>query len=221
MFKAFLSMQLIWIASLEFTLNSVALERATSSYCMRPYLEAITPHEHRPHDLVRSTRVHLMREGSMYTHATREEQIAYLMNHVEGLEHEQAAFILDRVFNHAQALPNARVVFGGSRVRGNAHVGSDLDIGVYGFPNNPLNKLIKAVNERASNGSFKLFLETTKIYDGNQTATIPLIVSPEEFFLRTGTRAKTEGELKAFTPSGFISISADGTIVHVPAPKMN
>jgi len=219
MFKAFLSMQFFLFASLGFNSNSSAMERTTSPYCMRPYLEAITEHEHRPHEFVRSTRVHVLREGMMYSHATREEQISYLMNHVEGLDHEQAQYILEKIFNHPQSQSNTRVVFGGSRVRGNANMGSDLDVGVYGFANNPLNKLIKAVNERASNGTFKLFLETTKIYEGNQTSAIPLIVSPEEFFLRTGMRAKTEDELKEFTPSGFISIGADGTIVHVPAPK--
>jgi hypothetical protein len=224
MFRLFLMIELALLVASSFGLARVvptaqALEPVLSPYCFRKYLASITEHEHRPHALVMSTRRHVLREGSMYTGATREEQIAYLLNQVQGLDREEAKFILDGVFEHPQSTAETRVVFGGSRVRGNPKSTSDLDVGVYGFANNPLNKLIKKVNERFERGEFNLPMETTKVLDGNATSSIPLIVSPEEFFLRTGMRSASEGELKMFSPSGFVSVGKDGTIVYVPAPK--
>ena len=200
--------------------SAYSYNQATSSYCFRNYLRDITPNEHRPAEMVRPLKIHIMREGSLYRNATLEEQVNYVSNMLQEVPREEVEFILKSVFEHPQATENTRVVFGGSRVRGNAKAASDLDVGVYGFENNPLNKLIKKVNDRVERGEFKIPLEKTKIMNGNETPSIPKIISPEEFFLRTGQVSHTTDELKQFVPSGFISIGKDGTIVQVPAPKL-
>ena len=198
-----------------------AITRSKAIFCLRSLLASITLNEHRPLSWVHRVRAHILRNGSQYKNATFKEQVDYVVEHIQGLDRAEAESILSTVFTHPNADAHVRVVFGGSRVRGNAHVGSDLDVGAFGFGKNRLESLIKKVNKKVEQGEFKIPLETTKIFENNQTENIPIILSPEEFFLRTGRRAHTEEELKEFTPSGFISVGKDGTIIHVPPPSFH
>lgn len=59
--------------------------------------------------------------------------------------------------------------------------------------------------------------EQTRIAPGNQTPTIPTIVSPEEFFQRFGIRGGKDLKAgKPFYPSGSITVTKEGTIVIIP-----
>ena len=53
------------------------------------------------------------------------------------------------------------------------------------------------------------------IYSGKSTESIVTILSPEDFFMRTGIRSiKDVGKAgEAFGPSGFISIHLNGNII--------
>jgi hypothetical protein len=199
------------------TPSAIAIETSTSIYCLRKHLATIIENPHRAKKLVRPIKTHIIKNGTSYYNASLTEQIAYLTHHVKGLEWDQAEYILRSVFEHPASTQKTRVVFGGSRVRGNSTPTSDLDVGIYDFGNNRVDKLIKKVNRQVSYGNFKIRLEETKIYEGNKTKEIPEILSPEEFFMRKGKASMPDGKIRKFKSSGFISLGADGTIVHVPA----
>jgi predicted nucleotidyltransferase len=193
-----------------------AMEPQKSLFCLRDLLKTVLVNPHRDERMVRPIQQHILKNAKAFKGATREEQIQYLVKNVQGLGEQEAREILKIADEYPNRAPNARVVFGGSRVRGNATHQSDLDLGFFGFSRNQVNKIIKKINARKRQGVLPIPVETTKIYEMNETPFIPLIRSPEEFFMRAGEARTANGKLKDFTPSGFISIGMDGTVTHVP-----
>jgi hypothetical protein len=195
-----------------------AVEIQTSPYCLRDLLKTILVNDHRTNELVRPLRAHVLKTARAYKGVTLDEQVDYLVQYVQGLNEADARAILKIVSEYPNRPANARVVFGGSRVRGTSRPESDLDLGFFGFGRNQVDKIIKKINSRNEQGVFSIPVETTKIYETNETPFIPRIQSPEEFFMRSGAGWSSSGKMKDFTPSGFISIGMDGTILHVPPP---
>ena len=104
-------------------------------------------------------------------------------------------------------------MFGGSRIRGDFNVGSDLDVGFGNLTERQAQRVIKNVNKQ----ELGLSLEELTIIPGKSTNTIDPIISPEEFFQRSGIRAG--GDLKAgqpYYPSGSITVTSDGKVVVIP-----
>jgi predicted nucleotidyltransferase len=139
------------------------------------------------------------------------EQIDFLVRNVPGVTTEQAAAILEQGFSRGSS-----VVFGGSRVRGNANVGSDVDVGFGSLTARQAQRVIKDINSLG----FEVPLEKLTIVPGKSTSSIQTIISPEEFFQRSGIRAG--GDLRAgepYIPSGSITLTKDGRIVITPPGK--
>lgn len=134
---------------------------------------------------------------------------SYLVSHVKGLSAEQAESILRASFR----MGAMAVVVGGSRVRGNAHALSDLDVGFEGLTVSQANRLIKKLNRDKKAGWIQL--EETKIVPGNATHHIPRIESPQEFFNRSGVRTHGSRKGEHFSPSGSITCRSDGSIHHI------
>lgn len=134
-----------------------------------------------------------------------EEQVDYITKEIPGLSRNQARVLIEGAHSRSSS-----VVFGGSRVRGDFKTGSDLDVGFGGINKTQASKIIK----KAGKVEDGLPIEQTKIVPGNETNSIPKIESPEEFFMRKGTRGPND--LKAgeeYIPSGYITIKPDGTII--------
>ena len=119
---------------------------------------------------------------------------------------------LQIIFDNAFARDSS-VVLGGSRVRGNAGPGSDVDVG-FGNPavKNQVGKIIKKAN--AVDGGLPIE-DRVKIVSGNETPNIPRMTSPEEFFMRSGTRTEPGRVGEPFFPSGYRSYSPNGDVVQV------
>lgn len=146
------------------------------------------------------------------------EQAKFLFEQIPGLSETQARLILDKSFGR-----NSSAVFGGSRVRGDftpggAGVGSDIDVGFGNLNANQAGKVIDSLNKQFSNDSAMLVLERTRITPGNTTPTITdPIVSPEEFFQRSGMRGAPDPKAgQPYIPSGSVTVRPDGTIVIIP-----
>ena len=146
------------------------------------------------------------------------EQAAFLSEHIPELGEDQAQLILDKSFTR-----NSSAVFGGSRIRGDFTsggfgVGSDIDVGFGDLNANQAGKLIDSLNKQFSQDASMLMLERTRITPGNSTPTITdPIISPEEFFQRSGMRVAPD--LKAgqpYVPSGSVTVRPDGTITITP-----
>lgn len=139
------------------------------------------------------------------------EQVEFMSKHVPGVNQAQAALILENGFSR-----DTSVVLGGSRIRGNFNGPSDLDVGFGNLSERQAQRVIKSINEQG----FDVPLEKLTIVPGKSTATIDRIISPEEFFQRSGVRAG--GDLRAgqpFVPSGSITFTKDGRIVVIPPGK--
>ena len=146
-----------------------------------------------------------------------EEQLDYLTENIPGLSKEQAKVLLEGAYDK-----DSSVVFGGSRVRGNYTEQSDLDVGFGSLTKNQASKLLN----KAGKVEDGLNLEQTKIIPGNETPTISIIKSPEEFFQRSGDRFFIDNGEKIFTtnskgestygPSGSITVTPDGQIKIIP-----
>jgi len=139
------------------------------------------------------------------------EQVDFLSKHVPGVNQTQAASILENGFSR-----DTSVVLGGSRIRVNFNGPSDLDVGFGNLTERQAQRVIKSINEQG----FDVPLERLTIVPGKSTATIERIVSPEEFFQRSGVRAG--GDLRAgqpYGPSGSITFTKDGRIVVIPPGK--
>ena len=135
-------------------------------------------------------------------------QADFLSTHIPGLSPTQATSILDGAFTR-----DSSAVFGGSRVRGNFTDLSDIDVGFGALSERQAQRLIGSINGQGH----AVPMERLTIVPGKSTATIPQIVTPEEFFQRSGIRAG--GDLKAgepFFPSGSVSATRDGRIVLTP-----
>lgn len=144
-----------------------------------------------------------------------DEQAEFLSKAVNGLPKEQAKVILEIAKNS-----NTSVVFGGSRVRGDFHDGSDIDIGFGHINANKAGKIIKKINDKSQNINGALNPEPTRIVPNNETPNIQRIESPEEFFQRSGVRAdKDEKAGQPYVPSGSITVDTDGTITIIPPKK--
>jgi hypothetical protein len=89
------------------------------------------------------------------------------------------------------------------------------------FPFSKAKKIVNSNNTSVSNGEFTdgLKMDRTPIVPGFRpdSGSFETIASPEEFFMRSGVRSANDGDKanQPFTPSGFIKVSPDGTIVVV------
>ena len=127
--------------------------------------------------------------------------------------------ILDKAFGR-----DSSAVFGGSRIRGDFtsggfDVGSDIDVSFGDLNANQAGKLIDGLNKRFSQDSSMLMLERTHITPGNSTPTITEpIVSPEEFFQRSGMRVAPDPKAgQPYVPSCSVTVTPDGRVVIIPA----
>ena len=145
-----------------------------------------------------------------------DKQADFLSQAVNGLPKEQAKIILETAKSS-----NTSVVFGGSRVRGDFHNDSDVDVGFGHINATKAGKVIKKINDKSKNIDGVLDLESTRIVPSNETLSITKIESPEEFFQRSGIRAdKDEKAGQSYVPSGSITINTDGTIIIIPPKKL-
>jgi RHS repeat-associated protein len=131
-----------------------------------------------------------------------DEQVDHAVKNIMGLTEDQARLIMSKAFER-----DSSVVFGGSRVRGDAGPDSDLDVGFGSLSKAQAAKIIKQATAAGP-----LPLEKTQIVPGNQTDHIPTIQSPEEFFGRSGQRSDPGRQGEPFTPSGSITYGPDGSI---------
>jgi hypothetical protein len=137
-----------------------------------------------------------------------DEQAEFLSQHIPDLSYEQAKAILQAGFSR-----NSSVVLGGSRLRGNFNDASDLDVGFGNLSERQAQRVIANINGQG----YSVQLERLTIVPGKSTATISEILSPEEFFQRTGIRAG--GDLNAGKPyyaSGSITLTQDGKVLLIP-----
>jgi hypothetical protein len=171
-----------------------------------------------------ATIAHMTTPGMPSTTFTRtqfklssQEQVEYLLTNVKGLTGEQAEFLVTEMQRYKGSL-----VFGGSRVSGSPQTGptgevtSDLDVGFAGMSRNQFRKLMNDFNKRftgSSQGPGRI-IEHEWIFPGSKPRSVPEIVSPEEFFMRSGVRGPGD-EAKAgqpFGPSGYLKLGSDGTV---------
>ena len=135
------------------------------------------------------------------------EQVSFLVSNVPGAESNQVRLLLEKAFEKESS-----VVLGGSRIRGTSHLASDLDVGFSNLTPNQAAKLTGKVSKAGP-----LQLETTRIVPGNETANIPKIISPEEFFQRVGIRAAADAKAgQVFLPSGSLTVTP-GKMTFIPA----
>ncbi|MBL8506953.1 MAG: hypothetical protein JNM11_00705, partial [Chitinimonas sp.] len=151
-------------------------------------------------------------ERTVITTAGLDEQVGHITQMVPGLEVAQAKALLQSAFN-----PNkpVEVVIGGSRVRsffgeGPFRPDSDLDIGFAAkMKNHQIDNILDAFDSAGALKSER----GIRIFSGNNPPSGP-IVSPQEFFQRSGIRGPFPPERagQPFGPSGYISVHPNGTI---------
>ncbi|MCH7293724.1 DUF6862 domain-containing protein [Acinetobacter higginsii] len=141
-----------------------------------------------------------------------DEQAKFLSNSIEGLSVNQAKIILETGVNK-----NTSIVLGGSRIRGDNTINSDIDVGFGSLNSNQGWKAIKQIQSKSNKLEGALKLEETRITPGNSTKSIPLIKSPEEFFQRNGIRGVNDSKAgQVYLGSGSISVFPDGRIEIMP-----
>jgi hypothetical protein len=139
-------------------------------------------------------------------------QVRFATTTIPGMEENQTKLLLEEAFRR-----NSTVVIGGSRARVTFGLGvfrpdSDLDVGFGNLTSNQAGRIIRLVSKVGP-----LELEKTRFVPGNQTANIPLVQSPEEFFQRSGTRSGNDPNAgQPFGPSGSYTFCRDGSIVIIP-----
>ena len=141
--------------------------------------------------------------------ASREKQAAFLSEHIPGLSRAQAETILDQAHSRGSS-----VVFGGSRIRGDYGANSDLDVGFGSLTQRQAQRVVRNINRLGEGLQIEADIP---IVPGKSTPTVSRILSPEEFFQRSGVRAG--GDLKAgqpYYPSGSITVTTDGRILIIP-----
>jgi RHS repeat-associated protein len=132
-----------------------------------------------------------------------DEQVEHAVENIDGLTPDQARKLMEASFKR-----DSTIVFGGSRVRGDAHEGSDLDVGFGSLSASQASKILG--NEDLNT---PLSLEQTRIVPGNKPPRIdPAIDTPEGFFARSGNRTDPGREGEPFSPSGSITYGPDGSI---------
>jgi RHS repeat-associated protein len=136
------------------------------------------------------------------TRGPTDEQVQHAVKNIMGLTEDQARLIMTKAFDR-----DSSVVFGGSRVRGNAGPNSDLDVGFGSLSKAQAGKIIKQASDAGP-----LALEKTQIVPGNGTSNLPTIQSPEEFFSRSGQRSDPGRQGEPFSPSGSLTYNPDGSI---------
>lgn len=139
-------------------------------------------------------------------------QVRFATTCIPGLEERQARLLLQEAFRR-----QSTVVIGGSRVRASFGSGtfrpdSDLDVGFGSLSKAQAGRIIQRVSKTGP-----LELEKTRIVPGNQSAGIPMISTPEEFFQRSGTRPGTDPRAgQPFSASGSYTFHPDGSITLYP-----
>ena len=135
-------------------------------------------------------------------------QANFLSTHIPGLTPTQASSILDSAFTR-----DSSAVFGGSRVRGNFTDLSDIDVGFGSLTQRQAQRVIGAINGEGH----AVPMERLPIVPGKSTPTIPEIVTPEEFFQRSGIRAGGDPRAgEPFFPSGSVTVTGDGRVLLIP-----
>ncbi len=148
--------------------------------------------------------------GAPATAAVKDAAVKDMMTRF-GLQEAQARTIVEGAMGRG-----SDVVVGGSRARGNAKPTSDIDIGYNGLTKAQAGKVTKAANKVAAETEGGIPVEETTIVPGNQTKNIPQIQSPEEFFMRTGTRNPPDPRAgEPIEPSGYVKYNTDGSIIEV------
>lgn len=147
--------------------------------------------------------------------------VEILCNRVKGMTPEQARCLMQQSFDR-----NACFTVGGSRVRGDCRLGSDLDVGFSGP--DPLNPELDCPTERQIKRIIgncgkcgPLSLEPTPIMPGYnpRSGCFDPIQSPEEFFSRCGVRSGGPRAGLPFGPSGSITCTPDGVVRIIPPPR--
>ncbi|GAB3353112.1 hypothetical protein GCM10027452_21520 [Micromonospora halotolerans] len=150
----------------------------------------------------------LLQQAQVVALRSTEEQARFLAELVPGLEREQAIKILESAFKN-----DSSAVFGGSRIRGNFHMGSDLDVGFSKLTANQATKVTARLSRAGPLG----LEQNVRIVTGNISRNIPHIVSPEEFFQRIGIRAMQDAQAgRVFLPSGSVTAVPGGRIFYIP-----
>ncbi len=135
-------------------------------------------------------------------------QVSFAVQTIPGMEEVQTRALLEEAFRR-----NSTVVIGGSRVRAAFGMGtfrpdSDLDVGFGSLTVSQAGRIIVQISSIGP-----LQLERTRIVPGNQTPSIPLIQSPEEFFQRSGIRPAADPHAgQPYGPSGSYTFYPDGSI---------
>jgi predicted nucleotidyltransferase len=161
-------------------------------------------------DLVLGTGNTIKYNATRFIGLSFENQVKLLTENVIGLTKEQAEFLINQI-----KTKNGRIVFGGSRVRGNSTALSDLDIGFDGITQNQLYDIVNKYNKQFFGGSQSTApgaLKDKFILTGNTGKTFPEIKPPEEFFMRSGNRHYFDKDGIPYVPSGFISVDALGNV---------
>ena len=139
-------------------------------------------------------------------------QVRFAVARIPGMEVVQTKRLFEEAFAR-----NSSVVIGGSRIRyalgkGVYRMDSDLDVGFGSLTRSQAGRIITLLNALGP-----LVLEKTRIVPGNQTVHIPMIVSPEEFFQRSGIRGPADPMAgQPFEASGSYSFHPDGSITVTP-----
>ena len=139
-------------------------------------------------------------------------QVSFAVKTIPGMVDAQTRALFEEAFRR-----NSTVVIGGSRVRASFGQGgyrpdSDLDVGFGSLTVAQAARIIARITALGP-----LQLETTRIVPGNQTPSIPLIQSPEEFFQRSGIRSAADPQAgQPFGPSGSYTFHPDGSITVYP-----
>lgn len=146
--------------------------------------------------------------GTTFETMGLEQQAHFFTENVPGMTEAQATLLLTKAFGKG-----SNVVVGGSRVRGDHTVTSDLDVGFDGVNANQSGKLKSPVTKLGP-----LKLEPTQIVPGNETGAIAEIQSAGEFFQRSGIRGPKDAKAgQPYFPSGSITFEPTGEI-HILGP---
>ena len=144
-----------------------------------------------------------------------DKQVQLLTGNIKGLTAPQAGFFITMAREKRTS-----VVFGGSRLRGNATDSSDLDVGFDSKDQKVVYDIADKYNKRffgSSRAKGSGAINDKFIFTGKGTDNIPAILSPEEFFMRSGNRYIMDKGGAPYKPSGFISIDGTGN-VHLGKP---